>query len=67
MTDEQAVPAAPLNARAIHPKVGIPAFVGALVVTLIGVVKTNWGIDLSGYEAQLTVLAMAVAGYLVPS
>lgn len=56
-----------LKSTAIHPKVGIPAIVGAVVAIIMGVAKQNFGVDLSGYEANIMLVVTAVAGYLTPS
>lgn len=65
--EEAAVAPKTLDSTSIHPKVGIPAVAGALVATMIGIAKAKWGLDLSGYETNLTIAAMALVGYLVPS
>lgn len=71
MVETEAAPATlevtATNPLAIHPKVGMATVAGAFVATLIGIAKAKWGVDLSGYEANLTVLAVFAAGYITPS
>lgn len=63
---EPALPAAPRKAVDIHPKVALSVMGGAVLNILMGVAKTQ-GLDLSGYEADLTIIVMGAIGYLVPS
>lgn len=51
---------------AIHAKVAIPAFVGAVVSFVMYIGKARWGLDLSGQEANLIVIIMAITGYMSP-
>ena len=48
-----------------HAPVTVALVAGAAVNVLIAVVKAKFGVDFSGQEANLIVLATAV-GYLVP-
>lgn len=66
MAEEAAAPPA-LKSTAIHPKVGIPAIVGAIVAILMGAAKQVFDVDLAGYEANIMLVATAIAGYLTPS
>ena len=53
-------------ANAINPKVAISAFAGAVVSFGIFMSKSKFGLDLSGQEANLIVIVMALVGWLVP-
>lgn len=57
---------APRKAVDIHPKVALPILAGSVLNIIMGVAKAN-GLDLSGYEADLTILVMGAIGYYVPS
>lgn len=50
----------------IHPKVGIPLFVGSLVAFTLNVAKARWGIDLTAESANLIVIVTFIVGYLTP-
>jgi len=64
----QPAPAAPpANWAAIHPKVAISVYAGAVVSFALAVIKAKWGLDLSGQEATLTFLVSGAAAYLMPS
>jgi len=61
-------PTAPIENRSaldIHPKVTLSIFAGAIASVLIGIAKAK-GIDISGYESDITVLVMGTAAYFTP-
>lgn len=64
--EESALPAAPRKATVIHPKVAMSVMGGAVLNLLMGIAKAQ-GLDLSGYESDLTILVMGLIGYYVPS
>jgi hypothetical protein len=47
-----------------HAPVSAGLFAGSLVTLLLGVAKSKWQIDLSGYEPQLIVVVSGIVGYL---
>ena len=47
-----------------HPKLSAAIFGGACASFLIGFMKAKYGLDLSGQEANLTVIIMGLTGYL---
>lgn len=48
-----------------HAPVTVSLLASSAVAVLIAVIKSKFGVDFSGQEANLTVLAIAV-GFLVP-
>lgn len=49
-----------------HSKVSAAVFAGAVTSFVLSVAKSKFGIDLSGQESNLTMIVMAVVGYMVP-
>lgn len=64
MSDE--TQATPVSTAMIHPKVAAGAVAGIAVATLMNIAKAHWGIDLSGQEANITILITALAAHYTP-
>ena len=48
-----------------HPKLTAAMFAGMVTPLVLGIGKTKFGIDLDGYEQQITALAMVIFGYFI--
>lgn len=56
----------PRNSLDVHPKVAIAVFAGSVASVLVGIAKTKFGLDLSGYESDIIVMVMGLVGYITP-